>query len=73
MKKINLLALSVFLMFVVSLKAASPEIIKKKGYTLTFESNDPALDLPLSKGLSKPSLRYTRSWRSNTTKKQAVR
>ncbi|MBA4140949.1 MAG: hypothetical protein H0X70_10720 [Segetibacter sp.] len=50
-KKIKLCAAAVFFIFVLSLKASAQDVIKKKGYTLTFESNYAELNPALKQRL----------------------
>lgn len=51
MKKIKLVAASVFFIFILSLNASAQEVTKKNGYTLTFESNYAALNPALRQRL----------------------
>lgn len=51
MEKIKLLAASVVFILILSLKTAAQEVIKKDGYTLTFESNYAAFDPALKQRL----------------------
>jgi hypothetical protein len=51
MKKITLMFVGVLSMFILSAEAPGQDVIKKKGYTLTFESNYSALDPVLKQKL----------------------
>ena len=51
MKTISLIVVAFFCVFSFSIKVTAQEVLKKKGYTLTFDGNDPSLDRDLKQKL----------------------